>query len=191
MLLALLLWEQAIKQVDKDPSRVKTRVEDPGYCSPDPSLVISGGSPEQRQIFMANWLGVRKFWIKQLEEDTTSQHSSTQQWRDFLIQSRLDSLDEDEAGPSNGKGKTKAKLCQSRLSQVFAEGVYMTQGSCLGPKESVEWCDQTVSIASLTNLPVHLVRAILWELFELGFHHKLRAIDRAMVPDLWVKVLQA
>ena len=66
----------------------------------------------------------------------------------------------------------------------------MMQGSSLGPKESVEWCDQTVSIASLTNPPVHLVRTILWELFELGFHHELHAIDHMMVPDLWVKVLK-
>ena len=80
------------------------------------------------------------------------------------------------------------QLHQSELSQVFAEGVYVTQGSSLGPKESVEWCDQTVSIASLTNPPVRLVHAILWELFELGFHHELHAIDHAMVPDLWVKV---
>ena len=82
------------------------------------------------------------------------------------------------------------KAHQSRLSQVFAEGVYKTQGSYLAPKESVEWHDQTVSIASLTNPPVRLVHAILWELFKLGFHHELHAIDHTMVPDLWVKALQ-
>ena len=85
MLLALLLWEQAMKRVDKDPSRVKTRVEDSGYCVPKPSLVILGGSPERHQLFMVNWLGVRKFWIKWLEGGTASQHPSMQQWRDFLI----------------------------------------------------------------------------------------------------------
>ena len=87
MPLALLLWEQAMKQVDKDPSRVKTHVEDPGYHVPEPILVISGSSPEWRQLFMANWLGVQKFWIKRLEEDTASQHPSSQQWQDFLIRS--------------------------------------------------------------------------------------------------------
>ena len=76
-----------MKQVDKDPSRVKTCVEDPGYCVPEPVLVILGGSPEWCQLFMANWLGVRKFWIKHLEEDTASQHPSSQQWQDFLIRS--------------------------------------------------------------------------------------------------------
>lgn len=64
----------------------------------------------------------------------------------------------------------------------------MTQGPSLDPKGSVEWCDQTVLIASLTNPPVHLVHTILWELFELGFHYELHAIDHAMVPDLWIKV---
>ena len=78
MLLALLLWEQAMKRVDKDPSRVKTCVEDSGYRVPEPSLVISGGLPEWRQLFMVNWLGVQKFWIKWLEGGTTSQHPSTQ-----------------------------------------------------------------------------------------------------------------
>ena len=114
-----------------------------------------------------------------------------QQWHNFLIQSQPDSLDEDEASPLNGKGKTKVKARQSGLSQVFAEGVYKTQGSYLAPKESVEWRDQTVLIASLANPPVCLVCTILWELFELGFHHKLHAIDCTMVPDLWVKAPQA
>ena len=142
-----------MKQVDKDPSRVKIRVEDSGYRVPEPSLVISGSSPERHQLFMANWLGVRKFWIKQLEGGTASQHPSMQQWHNFLIQLQPDSLDEDEAGPSNSKGKTKAKAHQSGLSQVFAEGVYKTQGSYLAPKESVEWRNQTVLIASLANPP--------------------------------------
>ena len=53
-----------MKWVDKDPSRVKTHVEDLGYRVPEPSLVISRGLPEQHQLFMANWLGVQKFWIK-------------------------------------------------------------------------------------------------------------------------------
>ena len=40
-----------------------------------------------------------------------------------------------------------------------------------------------ISIASLANPPVRLVRVVLWVLFKLGFHH----VDHAMVPDLWVK----
>ena len=76
-----------MKRVDKDPSRVKTRVEDPGYHVPEPVLVISGSSPERRQLFMANWLGIRKFWIKHLEEDTAFQYPSLQQWWDSLIRS--------------------------------------------------------------------------------------------------------
>ena len=191
-----------MKRVDKDPSRVKSHVEDSGYHVPEPALMISGGSPERRQLFMANWLAVRKFWFNHLEEDAPSQHPTSQQWRDFLIRSQspsrsgssaqkpIASDSKDEAGPSNGKGKgktkTKAQQRQSGLSQVFAEGIFMTQGSDLA-KDSMEWRGQSVSFASLANPPVHLVRAILWELFELGFHLELRAIDRAMVPDLWVK----
>ena len=73
-----------MKQVDKDPSRVKTHVEDPAYHVPEPVLVISGSSPEWHQLFMANWLGIRKFWIKRLKEDTAFQHPSSQQWQDCV-----------------------------------------------------------------------------------------------------------
>ena len=85
MPLALPLWEKAMKQVEKDPSRVKFHVENLGYHVPEPSLMILGGLPEQCHLFMANWLGVQKTWMKWLEEDPPSQHPSSQQWQDFLI----------------------------------------------------------------------------------------------------------
>lgn len=74
------------------------------------------------------------------------------------------------------------------LHMVFT---YMTQGSILGPKESVEWCDQTILIGFLSNPPVCLIHTILWELFKLGFQHKLCALDHIMASELWVKASKA
>ena len=102
-------------------------------------------------------------------------------------------MTENEAGPSNStvKAKTLVQLHQRELSDLFAYGIYMTQGSILGPKESVEWCDQTILIGFLSNPPVCLIHTILWELFKLGFQHKLCALDHIMASELWVKASKA
>lgn len=130
--------------------------------------------------------------VQPAQWETASHHLSSQQWWDFLIRSQPDST-KDEAGPLNGKDKTKtrAQLCQRELYDLFMDSIYMTQGSILGPKESVTWCNQTILIASFTDPPVHLVCTILWEIFELGFQHELHALDCAMVPNLWVKAPNA
>lgn len=65
------------------------------------------------------------------------------------------------------------------------------QGSILGPKETVEWCNQGLPISSLANPSICLVQAILWELFELGFQHELYVLDHTMILDLWVKAPRA
>lgn len=61
----------------------------------------------------------------------------------------------------------------------------LTQGASWAPKEVVDWHDQVLPIASLANPPVHIVRAILWELYKIGFRYELCALDRAVVPHLW------
>ena len=38
---------------------------------------------------------------------------------------------------------------------------------------------------SLSDLPLWLVRSILWELYELNFRYELYVLDRAIVPEHW------
>ena len=63
----------------------------------------------------------------------------------------------------------------------------MMQGSCLTPMEEVEWCRKYIPITSLSNLPPHLAKAILWEVYEIGWHYKLCALNQVINPHLWIE----
>jgi hypothetical protein len=48
----------------------------------------------------------------------------------------------------------------------------------------------TISVVSLRNPPLRLMRCILWELYELlSFHYELLALDRVMARALWAESL--
>ena len=49
MLLPFPMWENAMKRMDKDSSRVKKGIVDPGYHVPEPALFLSSLSPEHRK----------------------------------------------------------------------------------------------------------------------------------------------
>jgi len=124
-----------MKRVDKDPTRVQRGLVDQGYRIPEPALLISGQSPERRQLFMTNWLAIRPVWISRLDHDPPSQFPSPQQWREILhgVPSRNE-LEAAPKGPSSAKGRKLAVL------ETFGEVVTaMTQGSFLALKEEVEW----------------------------------------------------
>lgn len=174
-----------MKRVDKDPGRVKTSVVDRGYRVPEPALLITGQTPERRQHFMTNWLAVRHLWISRLDHDPPAQFPSLQLWREFLhsIPPKEDLL---AAGSSSGHVKTQSKTRKLAALEIFGEeGAALTQGSCWAPKANVEWRDKVIPIASLLNPPTRLIRAILWEMYEVGFRYELCALDKVMVPHLW------
>ncbi|KAI9459076.1 hypothetical protein HD554DRAFT_2177094 [Boletus coccyginus] len=50
----IAIWENAMKHVDKNLSRVRKGIVDQGYCIPEPALLISGQSPKHHQLFLAN-----------------------------------------------------------------------------------------------------------------------------------------
>ena len=73
-----------MKHVDKDPSRVKKDLVDRGYCMPEPAALVSGQTPEHRQLFMMNWLVIRPLWISQLDHNPPAQFPIPQLWREIL-----------------------------------------------------------------------------------------------------------
>ncbi|KAF8420261.1 hypothetical protein L210DRAFT_3654913 [Boletus edulis BED1] len=87
---------------------------------------------------------------------------------------------------STANTKNLSKSHNLAAYEIFGEeGAALMQGSSWAPKENVEWRDKVIPIASLINPPPRLVRALLWELYEIGFRYELRALDQAMVPHLW------
>ena len=178
------IWDDALKRTDKDPSRVKKGLVDPGYCIPEPALLISALSPERRQLVMTNWLAIRPLWISRLDHDPPARFLSPQQWREILH--GVPSREELEAAPTSSKGRGSAKGRKLVVLEAFGEEVAaMTQGSYFAPKEEVQWRGKMISIASLANLPPRDTRAILWEVYEIGWRYELCALDQVLNARLW------
>lgn len=61
----------------------------------------------------------------------------------------------------------------------------MMQGATLAPTEAVEWHETYTPIASLMNPPPHFIKAVLWEIYKIGWRYELCALNQALKPDLW------
>jgi len=66
---SLPVWENAMKCMDKDLSRMKTDMVNQSYCVPEPATLIFDQTPECHQLFMMNWLAICPLWISQLDHD--------------------------------------------------------------------------------------------------------------------------
>ncbi|KAH0831330.1 hypothetical protein J3R83DRAFT_13979 [Lanmaoa asiatica] len=182
----LPIWENAMKRVDKDPSRLKKDMVDRGYRVPEPAILISGQTPERRQLFMTNWLAIRPLWISRLDHDPPVQFPTSQLWREILH--KAPSKEELEAAPESCMGNKTAKGRKLAVLEIFGDvAPAMVQGSSFAPTKTVEWRGKEILIASLTNPPPRLIRAILWEIYEIGWRYELCALDQALNPSLWAE----
>lgn len=178
------IWEIAVKRIDKDPSRVKKGLADTGYRVPEPAIIISGQTSERRQLFLTNWLTIRPLWISRLEHNPPAQFPSPQLWRDIL--NSLPSKVELQTAPESGQGNKTAKSRKLAALGILGEDVAsLTQISSSGPSQRVEWRGKCIPIDSLSNPPPRLVRAILWEVYEIGFRYELCALDKILNPQQW------
>lgn len=98
-------------------------------------------------------------------------------WRDLLSSS--------SSSQKEGAVHTEVQGRRKVAPEVFGECTLLTLGAEYGPKETVYWREDAITIESLSNPPPRLMRAILWELYEVGFRMELRALDQAIVPRLW------
>ena len=174
MLLSIDVWVNALKRMDKDLFRVKRLLVDLGYRIPEPALLISGQTPERRKLFMTNWLAIRPLWISRLGHDPPARFPSPQRWREILY--GVSSKEELEATAtcSKSKGHGSGKDHKLAILDIFGEAATaMMQGSCLAPTEEVEWRGKYIPIALLSNPPPHLAKAILWEVYEIGWCYEL------------------
>lgn len=186
MPLPLDIWANAIKGVDKDLNRVKRGSLDPGYRVPEPALLISGQTPARRQLFMTNWLAIRPLWISRLDHDPPARFPSPQEWREILH--GVSHGEDLEAAPATSKAHSTAKGRKLIVLKTFGEEVAaMTQGSCFAPKNEVEWRGKYISITSLANPPPRVIKAVLWEVYEIGWRYELCALDQALNPRLWTE----
>jgi hypothetical protein len=83
-------------------------------------------------------------------------------------------------------GNKSAKGRKLAMLDIFRDiAAAMVQGLTFAPAQTVAWCSKHIPIASLSNPPPHLIRAILWEIYEIGWHYELCALDQAIQPRLW------
>ncbi|KAG1840419.1 hypothetical protein C8R48DRAFT_781765 [Suillus tomentosus] len=104
-----------------------------------------------------------------VDHDPPEKFPSPQLWCEFL-----------NSSPS---GPTQA------AKDLFGEHLLDAQGTTWAIKDSLEWRNMTISVASLSNPPPRLMCCILWELYELSFRYELLALDRVMARTLWAEAL--
>jgi hypothetical protein len=179
MPLAFPQWVAAFKRVDKNPARVTKGMVDAGYWFPEPALLVAPVLPERRKLYCANWLAARSLWISRVDHHPPSPLPVPQTWRDFL-NSIPSNLLADNATTKSAKEKLAAKA-------LFGDTLLHLQGSTWAGQDNVVWRRQRIPIVTLEDPPAHLIRCILWEVYELGFRYELLALDRAMVPRLWIE----
>jgi hypothetical protein len=83
-------------------------------------------------------------------------------------------------------GNKSAKGRKLAVLDIFGNvTAAMVQGSTFAPAQTVAWHSEHILIASLSNPPPHLTRAILWEIYEISWRYELCALDQAIQPQLW------
>ena len=159
---------------------------DPGYRVPDPLLLIGAQSAEKRQRYIINWLAVRLNWVEQIDSDPLQKIPTMQMWRDLL--NNHDSSSSELLAENTVS--TKSSQVKSVVLHVFGPAcTVFTLGGESPPRGVVQWHDEDIDFATLSDPPPRLIHAILWEVYELGFRFELLALDQALVPELWKKFL--
>ncbi|KIJ07374.1 hypothetical protein PAXINDRAFT_19429 [Paxillus involutus ATCC 200175] len=172
-------WVSAFKRAEKDPARVKTGIVDTGYRFPEPVLIVAPVLPERRKLYCANWLAAQPLWISRVEHHPPCPLPVPQTWRDFL-NTIPSALLADNTTTKSAREKLAAK-------SLFGNALVHLQGNTWATQGDVSWRNQRIAIATLEDPPAHLIRCILWEIYELGFRYELLDLDRAMVPGLWTE----
>lgn len=140
------------------------------YIFPDPGLFIH---PATAVKYIESWLRVRDAWFMRVAKEPFLALSN-QSWRTFL------SID----NTIPEKGETKAaRRRQEALDIILPKSdIYPgveRQSGLTGP---ILW--QGKEYPSGVLPPENVVRAILWELYELNFIHELQSLDRRACRNL-------
>ena len=128
-----------------------------GYWILEPALLLGPKDPVHLQHYVLNWLRAQLVWLYMLQFPRSDVVKvATQSWKNFL-----NGLLED------AKTYMKTGKQAYELRQIFDPD---TEGKVL-------W--HQCHIAVVDNYTGH---HILWEIFKLGFHYELWALDHIMYP---------
>ncbi|KIO07662.1 hypothetical protein M404DRAFT_135419, partial [Pisolithus tinctorius Marx 270] len=168
------MFVAAWREANKNSQRVSSSLMDPGYCFPKPTLFVNVSMPEQKKIYLFNWLSAHALWISQVDLHSPSRFPSPQMWRDFL-----NTID------TNPLPSTQTALRKLAVWDISGEGIINLAQGLAGAPEEITWQGMQVKISSLLNPPLWFIWSPLWELYELNSHYELYVLDWALIPNLW------
>jgi hypothetical protein len=144
------------------------------YVFPDPGLLVTPATDEKKAKFIEAWLRAREALLMRVTTEA-SVAMSGQNWRDFLAT---------DLSTTSEKKDTKAAKRRQQILDM------LTPRSDLFPD---------VKTRSTTGEPItwqgkkyipgvlpadHIIREILWELYQLNFYYELLSLDRRACTDL-------
>ncbi|OAX32506.1 hypothetical protein K503DRAFT_805176 [Rhizopogon vinicolor AM-OR11-026] len=182
-------WNSAFQKADKDKGHIKQGFIDRRYQFPEPALLITPTLLERKKLFIVNWLAARPLWISRVDHNPPERFPSPQLWRDFLNSSP--SGESSAAASLSSTVPTATAKRKQAAKEIFGEDLLDAEGSTWAIQATLVWRNETISVASLSDPPTHLMRHILWELYELNFHYELQALNRVMACASWEESLLA
>ncbi|KAF8803443.1 hypothetical protein BYT27DRAFT_7260182 [Phlegmacium glaucopus] len=171
-------WSAALRDVDQSPSHLveisKASTHFGHYVFPDPGLFVTPANHEKKARFVESWLQAREAWLMHVANEASLAMSS-QNWRDFLST---------DLSNTQEKGDTKAaKRRQQILNMLTPKSDFFLEiktRSTLG--EPLIWQGKRYLPGELPA--EHIVREILWELYQLNFAYEFLSLDRRACIDL-------
>jgi hypothetical protein len=171
-------WSAGLQAVNQSPSLLvessKSSKHFGHYAFPDPGLFVSPATDEKKARFVESWLRIRESWLMRLATET-SLAMSAQSWRDLLAID-LNAIHE----KSDTKAARRRHLILALLTPKSEHFPNMKTRSTSG--EPTIWQGNKYTPAVLPA--DHIVREILWELYQLNFAYELLSLDRRACRNL-------
>ncbi|EJF55526.1 hypothetical protein DICSQDRAFT_175800 [Dichomitus squalens LYAD-421 SS1] len=164
---AIPSWSEAMLLVDRSmPAQPADHLW--GYWILEPALIL-GPKDEARQIrYLTNWVRARPIWLYLLRVPGSRPTGvGAQYWWSFL-----------NGVPEDSRLITRTGKRMVEIKNLF-RSVFQDHQFDLGTRAPVDWHGH-----HFEHVLEALVPAVIWEIFELGFHYELLALDRFLRPSI-------
>lgn len=192
---AIRPWSLAFAQLDTRRLKTESNPAPQRYTFP-PASMFAQTNPQREQLYLCNWLHIRRLWKNQMRLSTGRVlRLTTQTWKDTLLFGLGGPAGEHTKIDSKNMRKIQEDFAKADLN-VSSDGRVITfdNGEQLVASNSrvtgapdarrVSWRDFDFNLA-VEQIPGFAKREIMWELHELNFRFDLIHLDQVMYngPD--------
>lgn len=144
------------------------------YVFPDPGLLVTPASDEKKAKFLEAWLRAREALLIRATNEASIAMSG-QSWRDFLAT---------DLSTTSEKKDTKAAQRRKKILDMLTprSGLFPDVKTRSTTGEPITWQGKKYVPGVLPA--DHIIREILWELYQLNFYYELLSLDRRACTDL-------